>query len=144
MASSLVAGHLMPDAHSANFVPPMASRETHAVTTGQTYVEDEGARTEGQGSTVITLRGEVSEWTPSLEREFRRLALLEATSTATADELARIEELSRWRQRLDQPRTTDEISRQLKHDRLLEMIADTLRQYVQFQEGAGRKRTTAR
>jgi len=144
MASSLVAGNLMPDAQSAAFVPPVASLEAHAVTTGQTCMADEGVRTEGQGTMVITWPEDVLDWTPALEREFRRLAMLEATCAASADELARIEELSRLRQRLDQPRTTDEILRQLKHDRLLEMIADTLREYAEFQKGARKKRTAAR
>ena len=43
-----------------------------------------------------------------------------------------------------QPRRAEDVLRQLQRDRLLERISDTLRLYVEFQEGAGKKRPAAR
>jgi len=93
---------------------------------------------------VLTVSQAPTEWTRKMEREFRRLALEEARGLLSSNQMARLEELSRWRNQLEQPRTTEEVLSQLKRDRLLEKIAEALREYVQFQEDADKKKLGSR
>ena len=41
-----------------------------------------------------------SRWTKALDKEFRELALLEATGKITQEQLKRLDKLSRWADRL--------------------------------------------
>lgn len=141
VASSLAAGWLVPEKYSAITTPPLMVRE--AVVTDQANLPQESSHPESEGLLVVNLPEVAREWTRKMEREFRRLALSEAKGTLSAVDSARLEELSLLRERLHQPRPAEEVLRQLKRDRLLERISETLRQYVEFQEGAGKKRSPA-
>jgi hypothetical protein len=78
-----------------------------------------------------------------MEREFRKLALEEVKGTLTAGQALRLEELNRWRDRLLHPQSAEEILLQIKRDRLLERMEGLLKEYVEFQEATGKKRTAA-
>jgi len=141
VASSLALAWLPPEKCSAGMVSPVVAREV-AVTDSPALA--------GKSSHAVTSELVVpnvaempTEWTRSMEREFRRLALDEAKGTLTADARARLEELNLLRDRLYHPRTADDVLRQLRRDRMLEKISDTLRQYVEFREGAGQTRPAA-
>ncbi len=88
----------------------------------------------------ITLTEEPKEWTQETEREFRHLALLEARRTVSEEQLSRLERLSLLRDRLDSPRSVEDILRQLKHDRVLQKMAEALKDYVEFRQDANKKR----
>jgi hypothetical protein len=93
------------------------------------------------GYFVLTLTQQPSVWDKKLEREFRSLALAEATATISLQAGRRLEQLSHWRDRLLNPQTTDEILLQIRRDSLLERINSLLNEYVEFQESADQKRT---
>lgn len=73
-------------------------------------------------------------WTGKLEKEFRLLALKEATQQLSRIELRRLEQLQHWRGRLETTRTSEEILFQLQRDRLLEKMAENLQAYVRIQK----------
>ena len=98
---------------------------------------------EDGGSVIVNMPEFPKEWTKPMEREFRQLALGEAKGNLTGEQMARLEALSVWRDRLSNPRPAEEVLLQLKRDRLLEKISDTLRQYVEFQESTHKKRPAA-
>jgi hypothetical protein len=139
VASSLAVSWLVPEKHSATVAPPVVARE--AVVTDQATMPSEAGHAESAGLVVVNLRETPKEWTPGMEREFRRLALDEAKGTLTADARTRLEELNLLRNRLYNPRSAEEVLLQLRRDRLLEKMSDVLRQYVEFQEGARRARS---
>lgn len=141
VASSLAVGWLMPENHSELVAPPVVARE--AVVTCETSMPEQTSHSENEGMLVVDMPEVGKDWTPNMEREFRQLALGEAKATLTVDDYARLEELSVLRDRLQHPRTAAEVLLQLKRDRMLEKISDTLRKYVEFQEGAGKKRSAA-
>jgi len=84
-----------------------------------------------------------SEWDKKLEREFRKLALLEAQELISKDDSRRLEELNRWRNELEFAPTADDILLQLKRDHLLSKMGNLLREYVEFEESANKKRFAA-
>ena len=141
VASTLATGCLVPESHSvisdgAVLVEEFAMPE-------QTFVPEMAGHSEGRGSVILNMPESPKEWTKQMEREFRQLALREATGKLTSDEMPRLEALSVWRERLSNPRPAEEVLLQLKRDRLLEKISDTLREYVEFQKGTNRKRPAA-
>ena len=83
------------------------------------------------------------EWTKSMEREFRALALLEARDALTREQARRLGALSQLRDRFLNPRTPEDVLIQVRRDRLLEKISENLQQYVKFQEDASRSRRTS-
>lgn len=94
------------------------------------------------GPASFTLRDVPKEWSKALDREFRLLALEEAQGKISKERAARLKQLDVWRERLVTPRSADEISFQLKRDRILEQFSKNFEDYVQFKEGAYHKRTT--
>ena len=56
------------------------------------------------------------------------------------EQLSRLERLSLLRDRLDSPRSVEDILRQLKHDRVLQKMAEALKDYVEFRQDANKKR----
>jgi hypothetical protein len=104
----------------------------------------ESSHSDSGGSVVITLALSPEDWTKAMEREFRRLVLAEAKGALTAADAARLEQLNHWRDQLNHPRPTEEILAQLRRDRVLDRIAQSLKDYVEFQEGPGKKRASSR
>lgn len=92
---------------------------------------------------VLTITESLTAWDKKLEREFRGLVLAEAKGTLTERDGKRLDELTRWRNRLLHGQTAEEISLQLKRDRLLDRMESLLREYVEFQATANQKRATA-
>jgi hypothetical protein len=83
---------------------------------------------------VLTISQTPSEWDKKLEKEFRGLALGEAKGTLSNAQGWRLEELNQLRNRLLDGMTAEEISVQLKRDRLLAQMESLLKKYVEFQE----------
>ena len=138
VASTIAVGCLVPESHSAIADAPVAAHEI--AMPEQTFLRGTAGHSEDGGSISLHMPESPKEWTKQMEREFRQLALGEATRSLSTEQLARLEALSVWRDRMINPRTADEVLLQLKRDRLLEKISDTLRQYVEFQESAHKKR----
>ena len=90
---------------------------------------------------MFTFWEDGSEWTPGFEKEFRRLALAEATGSLAPEQAARLEKLSGLRDRFLNPSSPDEILLQLKRDRILGKMAEGLSEYVEFLETTGHKGT---
>jgi len=141
VASTIVGAWLVPQGHSADAVPTHVTGAAAAAE--QTSVPEEASREEAAGAFVLTISEIPKEWTKISEKEFRWLALKEAKGALTGEQAMRLEQLTSWREHLNYPRGTEEILLQLKRDRLLEKVADTLKDYVEFQEGAGKKRTAS-
>ena len=138
VASTFVAGCMTPETHSAAHDAPLV--ECGAAQSP--FAQEPSDRSQVGDSVIITFHSSPAEWTKGMAREFRQLALAEAKGVATDEQMQRLEQLSRWRDSLDNPRPADEVLLQLKRDRLLEKISETLRQYVEFQQAAGKKRPT--
>lgn len=94
--------------------------------------EDNHAST--TGTFVVTIPNNPKEWDSSLEREFRRLGLLEAKGNISSTDFDRLEQLNTWRNQLVSPPTVEETFLQIKRDRLLNRMETLLKEYVQFQE----------
>ena len=109
----------------------------------RTFVQEIAGHSNHGDSVLVKLTESPKEWTKQMEREFRQLALGEAKGNLTAEQIAQLEALSLWRERLSNPRPADEVLLQLQRDRLLEKISETLRQYAEFQESASKKRPAA-
>lgn len=138
MASTIAAGCLVPEKHSDWEYPRVSVQET---TFTDFSPESAAAGQSEDTNSVILLIPEPKEWTKGMEREFRQLALGEATGALLPEQLSRLEQLSKWRDHLVHPRTVEETLLQLKRDRLVEKISETLRQYVEFQQSTGKKRS---
>lgn len=97
---------------------------------------------ESQASTretfVLTMSQSPSEWDKKLEKEFRKLALAEASSAISAKDASRLEQLSRWRDQLLCPQTVEETMLQMKRDRLLIRMENLLQEYVELQEATAK------
>ena len=141
VASTIAVGCLVPDSHSEIADPVVPVFEI--AMPDQTFVSEAAGRSDDGNSVLLNLPDSPNEWTKQMEREFRQLALVEATGKLNAEQMMRLETLSLWREHLSNPRPADEVLLQLKRDRLLEKISDTLRQYVEFQESANKKRLAA-
>ncbi len=141
VASTIAVGCLVPESHS---VMSDAAVLIHEIAMPeQTFVPEMAGHSEDGGSVIVNMPESPKEWTKPMEREFRQLALGEATGKLTSEQMTRLESLSVWRERLSNPRPAEEVLLQLKRDRLLEKISDTLRQYVEFQESTHKKRPVA-
>jgi hypothetical protein len=93
------------------------------------------------GPASFTVKDFPKAWSNALDKEFRLLALEEARGEISEKGAARLKLLDAWRERLVEPRTADEISLQLKRDRILEQFSKTFEDYVRFKEGARRQRS---
>jgi hypothetical protein len=96
-----------------------------------------------KGSFVLTMSQSPSVWDKHLEREFRKLALAEANSTIPPEDASRLDQLSRWRDQLLCPQTTEETVLQMKRDRLLTRMEKLLQEYVELKEAAGQTGTAS-
>ncbi|WCJ58851.1 hypothetical protein NXS98_14155 [Fontisphaera persica] len=144
VASSIASAILMPQGHTIWAEASLPTEApTEAVPEVQAPFVEAYSHKDNPNTVHYSFRQMPKEWTKQMEREFRRLALLEAKGTLAGDQVSRLEELSLLRDRLFCPQPEEEILLQLKRDRLLEKISNTLREYVEFQEGAGKKRATA-
>jgi len=81
-----------------------------------------------------------NEWDKKLEREFRKLALSEAQGNISQQQAARLEQLNRWRNELLYPPTAEDVLLQLKRDSLLLRMEKLLKEYVEFEASANKKR----
>ena len=104
---------------------------------------EEATDFEANKSMILTITESLTAWSKKLEREFRGLALAEARGTLAGHDEKRLDELTCWRNRLLHGQTADEISLQLRRDRLLDRMESLLREYVEFKETANQKRATA-
>jgi hypothetical protein len=141
VASTIAARCFVPESHSLVIETLVPFREM--AMPEQTFVPEATGRSDSGDSIILSLQESPKEWTKQMEREFRQLALREAGGDLTSGEMVRLEALSVSRERLSNPRSSEEVLLQLKHDRLLEKISETLRQYVEFQESAHKKRSAA-
>jgi hypothetical protein len=138
---STMAACLMPQSHTDEATSPAVGHE--AAFTDRTSTPDDGTQQGPEQVVTVTMSKAVSEWDKQMEREFRKLALEEAKGTLTAEQASRLEELNLWRDRLLNPQPAEEMLRQIKRDRLLERMEELLKEYVEFQEAAGKKRAAA-
>jgi hypothetical protein len=92
---------------------------------------------------TVTMAKNPTEWDKKMEQEFRKLALGEAKGSLSREQVARLEELTDWRNSLLDPPPPEEILLQIKRDRLLEKTEELLRAYVEFQEATGKTRAAA-
>ena len=138
VASTIAVGCLVPESHSSMAEAALPVHEM--AMPEQTFVPEVAGRSDDGESVIVNMPVSPKEWTKQMEREFRQLALVEAKGDLSGEQMARLETLSVWRERLSNPRQADEVLLQLKRDRLLEKISDTLREYVEFQESANKKR----
>lgn len=95
------------------------------------------------GNVTLTISPSEIEWTKANEKEFRRLAIKEATQNLTPDEMRRLNWLSGVRDRNSNPATAEEVLLQIRRDRIVEKLAEVLKDYVQFIEGANTKGTAS-
>lgn len=134
VASTIAIGYLVPESHSATADAAVMIQEI--AMPERTFAPEMAGYSEDGGSVIVNMPESPKDWTKPMEREFRQLALGEAKGNLTGEQMARLEALSVWRDRLSNPRPAEEVLLQLKRDRLLEKISDTLRQYVEFQKSA--------
>src|ERR1043166_5597611 len=130
VASSLAC--LVPQSHAEAGATPMAAHE--AVFNDQMSFPDGGAQGSTNPSMTFSVGLDPTEWDKSMEGEFRKLALEEARGKLMSEQARRLEQLSRWRDRLVCPQTTEEMLLQIKRDRLLARMEEVLSDYVEFQE----------
>jgi hypothetical protein len=85
-------------------------------------------------SPVFENRSPERKWTKIMEREFCELAMAEANEKINDEQMARLEDLSRIRDHFQEPRSPQEILLQIRSDRILEKLTDTLRACIAFDE----------
>jgi hypothetical protein len=141
IAASVAGGWMSPQRQTDAPVIPMTGGDT--VFAANAPTPEEGTEITESSGVTMTFTESLSEWDKKLEREFRGLAMAEARGTLSEQESNRLEELTGLRNRLLHGQTAEEISLQLKRDRLLARMESLLREYVEFQETANQKRATA-
>lgn len=142
VASTVVGACFLPQSHSAP--ASLAFMPVDVVLADRMPAPEQTSETGPSGSVTVAMTTSPEEWTKQMEREFRQLALREAEGDLTAAQVGRLEHLSAWRDRLVEPRSTEEVLQQLRRDRLLEKIADALKEYVEFQQGTDKARPATR
>jgi hypothetical protein len=141
VAASVAGAWMLPQKQTEAPPPPEAARE--AVYANLATVPEEATEVAANRAMVLTFTQYPTDWDKNLEREFRRLALAEAKGKLEGRENTRLEELTCWRNRLLNGQTAEEISLQLKRDRLLARMEALLKEYVEFQETSSQTGTTA-
>lgn len=98
--------------------------------------EENVAKESLMGSDIVSIsvRTQVNEWTPALEKEFRILAAQEAAGALTGKALGRLNELNFLRDTLKTPRTPAEILLQMQRDKVIDKLSEALEEYVEFQK----------
>lgn len=142
VASTIAGACLVPQSHSAQ--PSVALEHADAALVDMLPVSQQGFKSTGSDSFLVPAGEAAAEWTSAMEKEFRKLALEELKGTITPKEVARLEELTTMRNRLQDPLTAEEMLMQIRRDRVLEKMADALDQYVKFHQSANQKRPTAK
>lgn len=120
---------------------PLPAREV--VCANLVTLPEETTETGTNSAMVLTIPQTPSEWDKRLEKEFRGLALAEAKGTLSETQGKRLEELNHLRNYLLNGMTTEEISFQLKRDRLLTRTESLLKEYVELQQATSQKRAGA-
>jgi hypothetical protein len=141
VAASVAGAWMLPQKQAQ--VPSFSMPAREAVYADVVTLPQGNTETAEDTATVLTISESPSAWDKKLEKEFRSLALAEAKETLTVTQSLRLDELNCLRNRLLKPMTPEEISVQLKRDRLLTRMEDLLREYVEFQEATGKKRAVA-
>ena len=141
VAATVAGGWVGPQKQTEALPAPLEAREQVYANTAAR--PEEGTDVAVNQSMVLTITQNPSTWDKKLEKEFRALALAEAKGTLAARQGKRLNELTQWRNRLLHGQTAEEISLQLKRDRLLDRMESLLREYVEFQETANQKRAAA-
>jgi hypothetical protein len=133
-ATALIGSAVMPTnlAHSAPVVNPLVAE--HAIVPEPAVLPSAEVQASTGGAFTLTLVQNPSVWDNKLEKEFRVLALAEATGKLSEKDAVRLEQLSLWRDDLVQPQTIGEIQLRLKRDRLLAQMENLLKEYVEFQD----------
>ena|ERR1700734_988583 len=85
----------------------------------------------------------LTAWTKGNDRDFRRLALKEATGEITREEMRRLNRLSAASDRCLNPMSTEEVLLQIRRDLILGKMAQALQDYVEFTESTHNKGTAA-
>ena len=88
-------------------------------------------------ATAIVL-AEAEDWTPQLERRFLRLAERNAVDELRADEAKEYGRLLSLRNRLQVPRSGEEVLREYEQRKLTNDLLIALQRYVQFHTGTNR------
>lgn len=141
VAASVAGAWMLPQKQTEALPAPEAAREEACANAAS--VPEGGTDVAANQAIVLTISESPTIWDKKLEKEFRALALSEAKMELSAREEKRLEEVTRWRNRLLHGQTAEEISLQLKRDRLLNRMESLLREYVEFQEASNQKRATA-
>jgi microcompartment protein CcmL/EutN len=126
----------------------------HVGVISQSLSATESATTEGnrfQAPRTITRSENVTlsfhpssrEWSKADEKEFKHLALREATEDITQEEMKRLNRLSSLRDHNSNPLSAEEVLLQIRRDRILERMAEVLHDYVEFTQSTGNKGTAA-
>jgi len=92
-----------------------------------------------QESTVaanVRFRLDDKEWSEAEQKRFEELAIADAVGELTKDEALELESLQASRRAHLQPRSGDEVLWEFEQRRLTSNLLETLRQYVEFYEGA--------
>jgi len=132
-ATVMVGATAIPSDQANAFVrPPEAAQEF--ASPKQALLPELEPQASTRETFVLTMAQSPSEWDKKLEKEFRKLALGEANGTISAQDVSRLEQLSRWRDQLICPQTVDETLLQMKRDRLLIRMESLLQEYVELQE----------
>lgn len=138
VAAGVAGAWLLPQKQAQ--VPEFLHPAREVVFANAVTMPEEKTETAENAALVLTVAQTPSEWDRKLEKEFRGLALAEAKGTLPAEQGGRLEELNRLRNRLLNGLTAEEISVQLKRDRLLARMESLISEYVEFQETTGQKR----
>lgn len=138
IAAGVAGTWMLPQKHTE--APAPVKLPVEAVWTNRTAAPQDGTEAATKQAVVLKITQTPSVWDKKLEREFRRLALSEVAGTLTHSEQQRLDELNHLRNRLLHGQTVEEISLQLKRDRLLERMESLLREYVEFQATTNQKR----
>jgi hypothetical protein len=142
VASGIAGACLVPQTYS---VQPVLDRPDGGIDTAliDSIPVGPAVGTTSAATHFVSVSEAIQEWTPALEREFRKLALEEVKGTIQRDGMHRLQQLERMRNQLQAPLSTEELLMQLRRDRVLEKMADALKEYVKFFGTANQKRQSA-
>lgn len=143
VASGIAGACLVPQAHSAQ---PFVDRADGVIDKAliESIPVEHTIGTTSAATHFISVGESIQEWTPALEREFSKLALEEVKGTIQRDRMHRLEQLTTLRNRLQDPLSPEELLMQIRRDRILEKMAEALRDYVKFFGTANQTRPPAR
>ena len=141
MMASTLGVTFSPDAYNALSDVALTLPQSVAVTVTAIPSIQAAPETTRQPSAIVVRLDQ--EWDHRMEREFRRLALKEATGALAQSDARRLDELTRLRNRLLCPQTPDEMLLQIRRDRLLNKTKELLNEYVQFKHATDQSRSAS-